>query len=115
VTGSPCVALKVVCLARDRESLLALKRAAVGSEWELTPGATSLGDAMEQLREFQAHVLVVHGVDGDVVARVRQAHPGVRIVLVASATGAGDADPLTVSVQSVEGVRRAILPRGSSA
>ena len=36
-----CRALLVVCLAPDRDALMELKRATVGTEWELTPGATT--------------------------------------------------------------------------
>ena len=39
---SPCRPLQVVCAAPDRDALNALKRAAVGAEWELSPGAVAV-------------------------------------------------------------------------
>ena len=107
--NGPCVALKVVCLARDAEALRELKRAAVGSEWELTPGATSLEEALEQVTTFRAHVLVVAVTAPELVGRVRDRYPGLRIVIVGAATGT--TDPLTVTVESVDEVRGAITTR----
>lgn len=110
--SGPCVALKVVCLARDAEALRELKRAAVGSEWELTPGATSLEEALEQIATFRAHVLVAAVDAPDLVERVRSTHPGLRMVLV-RAGGEGAPDPLTVTVHGMDGVRAAITGRST--
>jgi hypothetical protein len=107
---NPCLALLVVCAAPDRESLQALKRASVSAEWELTPGATTAEDALAQVADRGAHVLVVWGIDG-LADEARRRFPGVRIVVL---DGAGSAaDPLTVRVASLEGVREAV-PWGPS-
>ena len=97
--------MRVVCAAPDASSLSALKRAAVGAEWELAPGATSLADTLAQLEDHHAQVLVVQGVPG-LVAEARRRHPGLRIIVVGSPGGDGDA---AVVVSSPDGVRDAIL------
>jgi predicted oxidoreductase len=101
-----CRALVVVCAAPDRESLMALKRAAVGSEWELSPGATTDDEAIAEIEERLAHVLVVSGGVGDVVSRARERWPGLRIVVVAPPPGPTDA---TVVVGSLDEVRGAVM------
>jgi hypothetical protein len=105
-----CLALLVVCAAPDRESLQALKRAAVSAEWELTPGATTMEEALAQVGERGAHVLVVWGIEG-LADEARRRFPGVRIVVLDGA-GAAD-DSLTVPIGSLEDVRAAV-PWGPS-
>jgi len=56
-----CRALKVLCVAEDAGALAALKRAAVGAEWELAVGATSEEEALAQIGAERPHVLVVFG------------------------------------------------------
>src|SRR5947199_250792 len=56
---SPCRTMLVVCASPDRGSLSDLKRAAVGAAWELAPGATTVEDALGQLKDPHAQVLVV--------------------------------------------------------
>ncbi|MFL5797923.1 MAG: hypothetical protein ACJ77A_08320 [Actinomycetota bacterium] len=106
-----CRALVVVCLAPDRESLGELKRAAVGPEWELTPGATTVEAALAQIEDRTAHVLVVAGAAEAVVPRVRERWPWMRIVAVAD----GPVEAATVVVGSLGEVRDAVrgLPRPS--
>ena len=41
-----CRAVKVLCVAPDEQSLVALRKATVASEWELTTGATNETDAL---------------------------------------------------------------------
>jgi hypothetical protein len=107
---NPCLALLVVCAAPDRESLQALKRAAVSAEWELTPGATTMEEALTQVGERAAHVLVVWGIDG-LAEEARRRFPGVRIVIL-DGPGAAE-DSLTVPVGALEDVRAAV-PWGPS-
>ena len=75
-----CRALKILCVAEDADGLAALKRAAVSSEWELTPGATNEADALEQIDAERPHVLVVFGSYANLVALARQRSPRLRIV-----------------------------------
>lgn len=56
-----CRALKVLCVAEDRQRLAALKRAAVGAGWELAPGAASEAEGLAQLGSERPHVLVAFG------------------------------------------------------
>jgi len=107
-----CRALLVVCVAPDRASLGALKRATVATEWELTPGATSAEDAIAQIGDRSAHVAVVTGeFAAEVVAQIRERWPWMRVVAV-------DAEPVegaTEVVASLDQVRAAVKglrPRG---
>jgi hypothetical protein len=98
-----CRALVVVCLAPDEESLRALKRAAVGTDWELAPGATTTVDAVTQIEERRAHVLVAMAPADEAVRAVRERWPGLRVVVVG-----GDGGNATTAVASLEGVRDAV-------
>ena len=101
-----CRALTVVTAAADRDSLLALKAAASGAGWELAPGATAADQAVAQIAQRGAHVLVVWGGVDDLVARARGAWPDLRIIQVTT----GPADPrASAIVGSLEAVREAIL------
>ncbi len=75
-----CRALKVLCVASDRQALTDLKRAAVSAEWELAPGATTEDDALAQLDAEQPHVLVVFGEFETLVSRAQEGRPYLRIV-----------------------------------
>ena len=75
-----CVALKVLCVAPDAETLGALRRAAVSAEWELAPGATSEREASRQLRDERAHVVVVFGPFERFVRRALRSQPSLRVV-----------------------------------
>ncbi len=102
-----CRALLVLCVAEDPEALAALKRATVSADWELAPGATSVEEALRQLREGRPHVVVVFGGFDGFVASAREAYPGLRIVTDRDLPGA------TVVATSLEEVRGAVkgLPR----
>lgn len=100
-----CRALKVLCVASDREALRALKRAAVSAEWELAPGATEEGDAMRQLHEERPHVLVVTGGFDALVRRALDAFPGLRVIADRDTSGAA------AVVASLDEVRDAVLGR----
>ena len=102
-----CRALKVLCVASDRQALADLKRAAVSAEWELAPGATTEDDALAQLDAEQPHVLVVFGEFETLVSRAQEGRPYLRIVCDRDAPGA------TVVVGSPEEIRDAVkaLPR----
>lgn len=100
-----CRALKVLCVAPDREALQGLKAAAVSAEWELTAGATSPEEALRQLHEERPHVVVVFGSFDDFIARALDAYPALRVVSNHAATGA------SVVVSDAGEVRDAVLGR----
>jgi hypothetical protein len=95
--------VKVLCVASSDDGLAALKRASVGAEWELSPGATSEAGAISQLEEGRAHVLVVDGSFPGLLGRARELYPALRIVSTAESPEA------TVVVGSLDEVREAIL------
>lgn len=92
----------VLCAAPDEGALGALKRAAVGAEWELVGGATSAEEAVAQAAEWRPDILVFFGAMApDLAERASAARPGLRTVAI----GPGPAD---VSVAGLEQVREAI-------
>jgi hypothetical protein len=102
-----CRALKVMCVAGDRPTLAALRRAVVSAEWELTPGATDEGEALAQIDVERPHILVVFGPFEWLAALVRERFPGMRIVADRDLPGA------TVVAASLEEARGLVkeLPR----
>ena len=106
-----CRALLVCCLASDRESLQALKRATVGTEWELTPGALSADDAIAQIEDRGAHVLVVSGAVDGALERVRERWPWMRVVVVADEPVDG-ASAVVGSLDEVRGAVKGLPPTG---
>ena len=103
-----CTAPTVVCVAPDRDSLAALKRAAVGAEWELAPGATSSEQALRQIEEVAATAVVVFGGFADVVSATRQRWPWIHIVSI------GPNPDSSVAVSSLDDVRAAIQSRNET-
>lgn len=83
-----CRALKVLCVASDRGSLIRLKKAAVSAEWELAPGATSEADAIGQIDAERPHILVAFGAYERFVAIVSERFPGMRIIADRDSPGA---------------------------
>ncbi len=83
-----CRALKVLCVASDRDSLLALKQAAVSAEWELASGATNEAEAIGQIDAERPHILVVFGPYERLVALVAERFPGMRVIADRDAPGA---------------------------
>jgi alkanesulfonate monooxygenase SsuD/methylene tetrahydromethanopterin reductase-like flavin-dependent oxidoreductase (luciferase family) len=83
-----CRAVKVLCVATDDAALAALKRASVGAEWELAPGATDLRSALDQIDVERPHALVVFGPFDDLVALAAERFPGIRIVTDRDTPGA---------------------------
>ena len=105
-----CRAVTVLCVAADAESLDALKHAAVGAEWELAPGATTAEEALRQLDDTQAHVLVVAGEHAALVRAARERYPGLRIV---ADTDVSEANVVVASLGDVrEAIRRLPRPGG---
>ena len=102
-----CRALKVLCVASDRQALMDLKREAVSAEWELAPGAITEDDALAQLEAERPDVMVVFGDFETLVSLVREGRPSMRIVCDRDLAGA------TVVVERQEEVRDAVrtLPR----
>ncbi len=95
-----CRALKVLCVATDRETLGALKRAAVSAQWELAPGAVDEESALAQLAEGRPHVMVVAGEFRELVRRARERIPSLRIVADRDLPGA---DVVAASLEEVRG------------
>lgn len=94
-----CRALKVLCVATDRDALVALKNAAVSAEWELAPGAINEADAVGQIDAERPHILVAFGPFERLVGLTRERFPGMRIVTDRDAPGA------TVVATSLKEVR----------
>jgi hypothetical protein len=103
VALSVCTALRVLCVAEDAGALAELKRATVSAEWELAPGATDEEDALGQLREENAHVVVVFGPFEGFVRRALRSAPTLRVVSDRPIPGA------SVVVSSLDAVRGAVL------
>src|SRR3954468_21193653 len=98
-------ALQVVCVAPDREPPGELKRATVGTDWELTPGALSATEAVAQIEDRSAHIVVVSGPSArEVVAAIRDRWPWMRIVVV----GSEPVEGASVLVGSLHEVREAV-------
>jgi hypothetical protein len=106
-----CRALKVVCVAAGAPSLGALKRAAVGSDWELTPGATSAPEALAQIGEG-AHVLVTWGSFAELVRAARERYPGMRIVWVGRGEEVAEANASIRSLGEIRDAIRGLPPPG---
>lgn len=100
-----CRALQVLCVAGGKPSLQALKKAAIAKEWELTPGAITMNDALEQLDTRKPHVLVTWGAFDALVHEARDRFPSLRIIWV----GKRENPEADVNLTSVKGVRDAIL------
>lgn len=92
-------------MAEDRESLAALKGAAVSAEWELAPGAVSEEEAGRQLHQERPHVVVVFGPFEGFVARALEAFPAMRVIADRDLPGA------SVVATSLGEVRGAVMGR----
>lgn len=98
-----CRAVKVLCAAADRERLAEVKRAAVGAEWELVGGASSLEELVAQVVDRRPDVLILDaGLGAESVVQARAVMPTVRIVAIEPVAGADE-------VTSLHEVRAAIL------
>jgi hypothetical protein len=95
-----CRAVKVLCVATDRASLVALKRASVAAEWELSAGATDADQAIAQLDGDRPHFLVVFGPYAELVATARARYPAIRIVSDRDLPGA---DVVATSLAEIRG------------
>ena len=98
-----CRALIVLCVAEDREGLVALKNATVAADWELAPGAVDLRGALDQIDAERPHVIVAFGDQGELVGIVRDRFPAMRIVTDRDTPGA------TVVATSLDEVRGLVL------
>lgn len=101
--------MKVMCVAEDRETLLALKAATVSAEWELCPGATDLRDALDQIDRERPHMLVAFGSFEALVGIVAGRFPGITIVTDRDAPGATE---VATSLEDVRGLLRGPRPGG---
>ena len=105
-----CRALKLLCVASDRERLLELKQAAVAAEWELAPGATNEADAIGQIDAERPHILVAFGPFERLVALAADRFPGMRIITDRETPGA---TKVATSLGEVRGlVKRSPRPGG---
>jgi hypothetical protein len=105
-----CRALKVLCVAADREALQALKNATVSAEWELAPGAFTESEAVAQIDEERPHIMVAFGPFERLVALTRERFPGMRIVSDRNAPGV---TAVATSLEEVRGlVKSAPRPGG---
>ena len=102
-----CRAMKVLCVAEDRDSLGALKRAVSSAEWELAPGAVEETDALGQIDVERPHVLVAFGPWERLVGLVRERFPAMRIVTDRNLPGA---TAVAASLEEARGLVRD-LPR----
>jgi hypothetical protein len=101
-----CRAVRVLCVAPDAERLHALKRAVVAAEWELSPGATDLREALDQVDAERPHALVVVGPFEELVAIVAQRFPGMEIVTDHAMPGATEVVPEGEDVRAALRVQR---------
>ena len=107
-----CRALLVVCVAPDRESLVELKRSTVGTDWELTPGATSAADAVAQIEDRGAHVLVAAGsLAADAVVAVSLKKKRMHVVAVSDEPVEG-ADAVVATLDEVRGAVKGLPSPG---
>jgi hypothetical protein len=83
-----CRALKVLCVAGDREALMQLKNAAVSAEWELAPGATNEIDAIAQIDSERPQILVAFGRYERLIALVNERFPGMQVIADRDTPGA---------------------------
>jgi hypothetical protein len=92
-----------MCAAGSPERLAELKRASVGSAWELVGGPASAEDVGPAIAEWRPDVLVVDAALGsDTVTVARAVKPNLRVVAVGSLPSA-DAEA------TLDAVREAIL------
>jgi hypothetical protein len=101
--------MKVLCVATDEESLQALRRAAVGAEWELTPGAVDETDALGWIDRERPDALVAFGRYERLVALARERFPTMRIVTDRDTPGAS---AVASSLDDVRGLLRALARPG---
>jgi len=96
-----CRAVKVLCVATDEDALVRLRRASVGAEWELVPGAIDLRGALDQLDVERPHALVAFGPFAELVALAAERFPGMRIITDRESPGAS---AVATSLEDVRGL-----------
>jgi chemotaxis response regulator CheB len=100
----PCRAVRVLCAAGSPQRLAELKRAAVGVEWELVGGATSIEELERQVAEFRPDVIVIdESLGSESAAAARLSAPRARVIGVGNLTGVDASSP------SEKDLRAAIL------
>jgi hypothetical protein len=104
-----CRAATVLCVAPDADRLRDLKQAVVAADWELSPGATDLRAALDQIDVYRPQSLVVVGPFEELVTMVADRFPG----------GAADAAPPgwpggVSAVSRPRGPTRSVSPCASS-
>jgi len=93
--------VKVLCVANDEDALVRLRRASVGAEWELVPGAIDLRGALDQLDVERPHALVAFGPFAELVALAAERFPGMRIITDRESPGAS---AVATSLEDVRGL-----------
>jgi hypothetical protein len=96
-----CRAVKVLCVAPDRDTLKSLKAAALSVEWELAAGAVGEDDALAQIDAEHPHVLIAFGTSEQLVATARRRFPGLRIIADRDLPGA---TAVATSLEEVRGL-----------
>ena len=96
-----CRAVKVLCVATNQDALARLRRASVGAEWELVPGATDFRGALDQLDVERPHALVAFGAFAELVALAAERFPGMRIITDRETPGAS---AVAASIEDVRGL-----------
>ena len=104
-----CRAVKVLCVAADEGALAALRSAAVGADWELTPGAMTETDALGVIDQERPHAVVCFGDYGRLVALTRERFPAMRIVTDRDAPGTS---AVASPVEDVRGLLEALARPG---
>ncbi|HEX9299692.1 MAG TPA: hypothetical protein VF968_06140 [Actinomycetota bacterium] len=88
-------------MATDEDALVRLRRASVGAEWELVPGAIDLRGALDQLDVERPHALVAFGPFAELVALAAERFPGMRIITDRESPGAS---AVATSLEDVRGL-----------
>ena len=86
-----CRALQVLCGASNADALMALKRAVVSKEYELTGGATDPTELLREIEERRPDAVVLDVSMAAAAEAVRAEHPSLRLVVVGAESEAADA------------------------
>ncbi|HEX6255321.1 MAG TPA: hypothetical protein VFZ70_05865 [Euzebyales bacterium] len=83
-----CTAVRIVILAATKERRAALRRAAVGTAWQVVAAVGDVDEAVDRLRALHAKVLVVDAASGASTDHVRTPVGDVLLVGVGDLAGA---------------------------
>jgi hypothetical protein len=83
-----CTAVRIVVLAPTKERRAVLRRAAVGTAWQVVAAVADVDEAVDRLRALHGKILVVDGAYDRPSGRIRAAVGDVLVVGV----GGGEVD-----------------------